>query len=78
MKTSSIPIGIFSEWDGSSKQYTKDCDKCESYKKIKDKELCVWGIAIKYLERTSRLRKCRLINIENKYSCGKNLFNIIN
>ena len=55
-------IPKMSRWDGSSKAYTKNCNTCEAYRKITGKELCGWGIAFKYLERTANQRKCELIN----------------
>ncbi len=50
-----------SRWDGSRKYYTKNCDECEFYRKIEDKELCGWGIAFKYLIKTEKPRKCNVL-----------------
>ncbi len=52
----------FGTWDGASKTYTQNCDNCEVYRKIKGKELCGWGIAFKYLEKTRTPKKCALTN----------------
>ena len=49
-------------WDGASKAHTQNCDNCKAYRKIKGEELCGWGRAWKYLERTTSPRKCALTN----------------
>lgn len=60
-----IPKG-YSRWDGSYKNYTKDCNSCPFYREIKEHELCGWGVAFKYLVREQeRLRKCEIKNREH-------------
>jgi len=56
-----------SRWEGSYKDYTKNCDGCEWYRKIDDKELCGWGKAFKYLVRTEKRRQCQIIDRKQEF-----------
>jgi hypothetical protein len=57
-----IPKRFYQRWEGETKLRTKDCDGCDFYRKIDGKELCGWGVAFKYLERTGKPRKCEVRN----------------
>jgi len=59
-----IPKRHYQRWDGGANYYTKDCDQCEFYRKIEDKELCGWGKAFKYLIRNKKPKKCDLLRRE--------------
>jgi hypothetical protein len=48
-----------SRWDGSYKQFTKNCEGCPAYKKIDDDEICLNGWAWKRLMRVDNPRKCQ-------------------
>lgn len=65
-------------WDGSYKYYTKNCDRCNFYRKIDDKELYGWGVAFKYLARNNQSRKCEFKDKDiNDYHSIKYLDEII-
>lgn len=49
-------------YHGTPKQFTKNCEGCEYYKEFLAKDLCVWGVAVKFLIKTDNPRKCYLIN----------------
>ncbi len=61
-----IPKRRGSRWDGTFKDYTKDCGSCEFYRIIKNEKLCGWGVAFKYLVKPIKLRKCEVKNREFK------------
>ncbi len=61
-----IPKRHWSRWDGGRKNYTKDCDACEFYRKIEGEELCGWGVAFKYLVLPEKMRKCEVKNRDIK------------
>jgi len=50
------------DWDGSDKLFTKDCPRCEWYRKIGRQDLCGWGKAFKYLFKVEKPRKCEVRN----------------
>ena len=59
----SIPKRRFQRWDGGIIYFTKNCGgECEFYRKIKDDDLCGWGIAFKYLTKREKQRKCEIKN----------------
>jgi|GEM_PF-6310789 len=58
-KFSSIDeLPLFSRWDGKSKYFTEECEKCEHYKPFSDGEACFVGVAWKRLDRTKTLKSC--------------------
>ena len=50
------------EWDGSSKYLTKDFEGCEWYREIGGREICGWGVALKYLVEAEKPRRCEVKN----------------
>lgn len=57
-----IPERPLSDWDGGYKYKTKNCEGCEFYREINNKELCGWGVAFKYLDKSKKFRKCGIKN----------------
>ncbi len=56
-----IPKRHYQRWDGGYKNLTNNCSECRFYRRIKDNQLCGWGIAFKYLIKPEKtLRKCDL------------------
>jgi hypothetical protein len=56
----------YSRYDRGIKDYTRDCNTCEFYRKIKGEELCGWGVAFKYLIQPKKMKKCEVKNRDMK------------
>jgi len=48
-------------WNGTSKQYTRNCTNCDYYKKIEDVGFCFFGKAWKVLNEVDHPRKCQYV-----------------
>ncbi len=60
-------------WDGGYKYKTEDCETCEYYRQINEKEICGWGVAFKYLCQRKNPRKCEVKN--RQFTKEKDLLN---
>ncbi len=53
------------KWDGSHKNFTKDCDNCHCHILIEEHNLCGGGRSYKYLTRVEKSRKCDITKSKN-------------
>jgi hypothetical protein len=47
-----------SRWDGSLKDYTKECSGCGYYRFMDYRNTCYWGVAWKILVKPKKMKKC--------------------
>lgn len=58
-------------YDGVTIDLTRDCAGCKSVVKFKDKQICTWGIAFKYLVQPStNMRSCAKLRRVARSSSG--------
>ncbi|MFQ6010182.1 MAG: hypothetical protein ACE5J7_03635 [Candidatus Aenigmatarchaeota archaeon] len=58
----------WSRWNGTWKQYTKDCEDCDFYKQVDGEDRCYQGKAWKRLSRNvKKLRKCQYSQPKNSW-----------
>lgn len=58
---SDIPIHLYSRWDLSIKDMTKDCLGCDYYDGDKIRPICYWGVARKELVEPKKPKRCALL-----------------
>lgn len=51
-------------WDGDTKNKTKNCEGCDLYVQVRNREVCGWGTNFKYLVGQENLRKCEYVHKE--------------
>ena len=49
-----------SRWDGSLKDYTKECSGCGYYRFMDYRNTCYWGVAWKILVKPKKVNNCGL------------------